>query len=80
MRRNKLFISFAWYGDHTYRVFVPGARYLHRAAVSTAAAVVYSRCTSFVLLFEKGDAAGIEPRPPFPSTCRLCTRSSRTLF
>ena len=33
-----------------------------------------------VLLYEKGDAVRIEPRPPSPSTCRLCARSSRTLF
>ena len=29
---------------------------------------------------EKGDAVRIEPRPPSPNTCRLCARSSRTLF
>ena len=29
---------------------------------------------------EKGDAVRIEPTPPSPSTCRLCARSSRTLF
>ena len=33
---NKLFISFVWYGDHTYHVLVPGTRYLYRAAVPTA--------------------------------------------
>ena len=36
--------------------------------------------TPIVLLCEKGDAVRIEPRPPSPSTCRLCARSSRTLF
>ena len=29
---------------------------------------------------EKGDAVRIEPRPPSPSTCGLCARSSRMLF
>ena len=29
---------------------------------------------------EKGNAVKIEPPPPSPSTCRLCARSSRTLF
>ena len=33
-----------------------------------------------MLLYEKGDAVRIEPRPPSPNTCRLCARSSRTLF
>ena len=33
-----------------------------------------------VLLYEKGDAVRIEPRPPSPNRCRLCARSSRTLF
>ena len=36
--------------------------------------------TPIVLLYEKGDAARIEPRPPSPKTCRPCARSSRTLF
>ena len=29
---------------------------------------------------QKGDAVRIEPRPLSPTTCRLCARSSRTLF
>ena len=33
-----------------------------------------------MLLYENGDAVRIEPRPPSPSTCRLCARSLRTLF
>ena len=39
-------------------------------------------CTEqqLLLLYEKDDAVRIEPRPPFPSTCHLCTRSSRALF
>ena len=36
--------------------------------------------TPIVLLYEKGDAVRIEPLPPPPNTCRLCARSSRTLF
>ena len=36
--------------------------------------------TPIALLCEKGDAVRIEPRPPSPSTCRLCARSSRTLL
>ena len=36
--------------------------------------------TPIVLLYEKCDAIGIEPRPPSTSTCRLCARSSRMLF
>ena len=34
--------------------------------------------TPIVLLYEKGDAVRIEPRPPSPNMCRLCGRSSRT--
>ena len=48
--------------------------------VRTAAAVVYSRYGPIVLLYEKGDAVRIEPRPPSPSTRRLCARSPRRLF
>ena len=37
--------------------------------------------TPIVLLYEKSDGTvRIEPRPPSPNTCRLCARSSRTLF
>ena len=36
--------------------------------------------TPMVLLYEKGDAVRIEPRPPSPNTCRLYAHSSRTLF
>ena len=36
--------------------------------------------TPIVLLYERGNAVRIEPRPPSPNTCRLFARSSRTLF
>ena len=56
----------------TYHVPVPGiySHSQHRFAAGTP----------IVLLYEKGDAVRIEPRPPSPNTCRLCARSSRTLF
>ena len=52
---------------------------IYTAAVCTAAAVSTAG-TPIVLYKEKGDALRIEPRPPSPSTCRLCARSSPTLF
>ena len=58
----------------TYQV--PG---IYTAAARTAAAVVYSRYPDR-MLYEKDDAVRIEPRPPSPSTCRLCARISRTLL
>ena len=36
--------------------------------------------TPIVLLYEKGDAVRIEPRPPSPNTCRFCASSSRRFF
>ena len=36
--------------------------------------------TPIVLLYDKGDAVRIEPRPTSPNTCRFCARSSRTAF
>ena len=59
-----------------YQVLIPG---IYTAAVSTAAAVVYSRCPDRTAV-RKGCAVRIEPRPSSPSTCRLCASSSRTLF
>ena len=40
----------------------------------------FAEGTPIVLLYEKGDAVRIEPRPPSPNTCRLCACRSRTLF
>ena len=57
------------------RPHVPGTRYLYVYSNQQFAAG-----TSIVLLYEKVDAAGIEPRPLSPNTCRPCARSSRTLF
>ena len=54
----------------TYQVPVPGIYSKQQFAAGTP----------IVLLYEKGDAVRIEPRPPSPDTCRFCVRSSRTLF
>ena len=54
----------------TYQVPVPGIYSKQQFAAGTP----------IVLLYEMGDAVRIEPRPPSPNTCRLCSRSSRTLF
>ena len=69
------------YVDRTYQVGyqLPGTGIYTAAAVRIAAAEVYSS-TPIVLLYDKGDAIRIEPRPSSPSTCRLCARSSRTFF
>ena len=56
--------------DTRYRYHVPGIYSKQQFAAGTP----------IVLLYEKGDAARIEPRPPSPKTCRPCARSSRTLF
>ena len=53
-----------------YRYHVPG----------TYSKQQFAAGTPIVLLYEKGDAVRIEPRPPSPNSCRLCARSSRTLF
>ena len=57
----------------TYQVPVPGIYSKQQFAAGTP----------IVLMYEKGDAVRIEPRQPRPpsrNTCRLCARSSRTLF
>ena len=54
----------------TYEVPVPGIYSKQHFAAGTP----------IVLLYEKGDAVRIEPRPPSPNTCRFCARSSMTLF
>ena len=72
-RKNKRFTFFVVYRDHsrtTYQVPVPGVYSKQQFAAGTP----------IVLLYEKGDAVGIEPRPPSPNTRRFCARSSRTLF
>ena len=56
--------------DNRYRHHVPGIYSKLQFAVGTP----------IILLYEKGDAVRIEPRSPSPNTCRLCARSSRTLF
>ena len=56
--------------DTRYRYHVPGIHSKQQFAAGTP----------IVLLYEKGDGIRIEPRPPSPNTCRLCARSSRTLF
>ena len=53
----------------TYQVPVPGIHSKQQFAAGTP----------IVLLYEKSDAVRIEPRPCL-NTCRLCARSSRTLF
>ena len=60
---------FVLYADHTYQVPVPGIYSKQQFAAGTP----------IVLLYEKGDAVRIEPRPSCPNTCRVCARSSRTL-
>ena len=55
---------------YRYHVVLPGIHSKQQFAAGTP----------IVLLDEKGDAVRIEPRPPSPNTCRLCARSSRTLF
>ena len=78
--QNNHFISFVWHGDHTYHV--PGTRYQvfiqqqHFVLLPLWSTVTAG--TPIVLLYQKGDAVRIEPRPPSPSTCRLCASSSRT--
>ena len=54
----------------TYQVTVPAIYSMQQFAAGTP----------MVLLYEKGDAVRIEPRPPSPNTCRFCARSSGTLF
>ena len=54
-----------------------GTRYLVPGIYSKQS---FAAGSLIVLLYEKGDAVRIEPRPPSPNTCRLCARSSRTLF
>ena len=56
--------------DTRYRYHVPGNYSKQQFAAGTL----------IVLLYEKGDAVRIEPRPPSPNTCSFCARSSRTLF
>ena len=65
-------------GDHTYHVL--GTRYLYGSSLYCCRWSLQQVPTSVALLCEKGDAVRIEPRPPSPSTCRLCERSSRTLL
>ena len=56
-----------------YRTHVPGSWYLYSKQQFAAG-------TPDVLPYEKGDAFRMKPRSPSPHTCRLCARSSRTLF
>ena len=72
MCKNKLFIFSVLYGDHTYHVWYQVPRIYSKQQFAAG--------TPIVLRYEMGDAVRIEPRPPSPNTCRLCSRSSRTLF
>ena len=52
---------FVLYADHTYQVPVPGIYSKQQFAAGTP----------IVLLYEKGDAVRIEPRPPSPTRVPL---------
>ena len=54
-------------------------RYRYQVFIASSSSQQVPR-TPIVLLYEKGYAVRIEPRPPSPNTWRLCARSSRTLF
>ena len=90
---NKHLTFFVLYGDHAYYVWyqvpvrgmIPGTGTRYDTRYRYEVPGIYSKQqfaagTPMVLLYEKGDAVRIEPRPPSPNTCRLCARSSRTLF
>ena len=67
---NSLFSCYTETTRSTYQVPVPGICSKQQFAAGTPIA----------LLYETGDAVRIDRRPPSPNTCRLCARSSRTLF
>ena len=59
---------------------IPGTGSRYVPGIYTRSKQQFAAGTPIVLLYEKGDAVRIEPRPPSPNTCRLCARSSRALF
>ena len=59
---------------------IPGTGSRYVPGIYTRSKQQFAAGTPIVLLYEKGDAVRIEPRPPSPNTCRLCACSSRTLF
>ena len=66
---------FSYYTETTH---IPRTRYRYQVGIYNKQQLAAG--TPIVLLYEKGDAVRIEPRPTSPKTCRFCARCSRTLF
>ena len=67
-------------GDGGRGSIITASPFSYGSAIGVPAVDYVQRQQYELLLYEKGDAVIIEPRSPSPSTCRLCARSSRTLF
>ena len=72
--------SISFFSYHR-RPHVPRTRYRYQVPLpGFYSKQQFAAGTPIVMPYEKGDAVRVEPRPPSPNTCRLCARSSRTLF
>ena len=67
-------------GDGGRGSIITASPFSYGSAIGVPAVDYVQRQQYELLLYERGDAVRIEPRPPSPSTCRLCARSSWTLF